>query len=85
MSDDAAAKAYAAAEVAIARALEAGDVKLDFDHEEFRALESLPPAITTLTKLEVLDLDNTNLATLPDLSPLTSLRTLHLSSTKSRT
>ncbi len=75
-------KAYQAAQKEIARAAKAGETRLSFDAEPFRALERLPPELAALAGLQVLDLDNTQVADLAPLAALTGLQELWLDNTR---
>ncbi|QCO56184.1 hypothetical protein EOK75_10870 [Pseudorhodobacter turbinis] len=76
-------KAYAAAERMIEEAKRSGEFDLDFDTDETRALEELPPSIAELSGVGQLDFRNTRLtdASLAQISNLSDLRTLGLAGT----
>ena len=89
---DEAYDAYLAALKAILEHHE-GDIILDlngrtqtkdkgFQDTVFKALDRLPPEITTLTNLQHLDLDNTQVSDLTPISTLTNLQRLFLMSTQ---
>ncbi|MEM7270715.1 MAG: leucine-rich repeat domain-containing protein, partial [Pseudomonadota bacterium] len=78
-------KAYAAAEKAIAKAKREGATELRFDGlrgDKWKALETLPPQIANLDKLETLDLSNTQVADIAPLAGLSALQELYLNRTQ---
>lgn len=79
---NAADNAYATAERLISKARKEGAARIDFDREETHALNRLPKGISDLPGLQILDLDNTQVADLSPLFGLTRLTTLFLSNTK---
>ena len=79
MSD--AETAFAKAQEQIARVRREGAEKLDFNSEEFRALDRLPKEIGACHSLRLLDLDYTNVSDLNPLKDLKALTELRLSET----
>ena len=75
-------RAYAVAEKWIAEALAEGATELSFDRAGTRALEVLPPEIAKLDKLEILDLNDTQVSDLVPLSGLSGLQRLYLNNTQ---
>ncbi|QGX97131.1 leucine-rich repeat domain-containing protein [Roseovarius faecimaris] len=73
-----AGQSFRAAEAAIAQALADRSDTLDLNAPEFRELAVLPPSISQLTGLRVIELDYTKVADISALRPLTGLRHLFL-------
>lgn len=75
MAETAADKAYAAALAEIERVRLAGEIQLRLLGDDYAALQQIPPEIDGIDDLSVIDLDGTQIG---DLSPLSSVTTLHL-------
>lgn len=79
---EAADRAYEAAREKIARVKAEGGTTLSFDSAEFRALDRLPPEIGTLTGVDYLDLNRTQVADIAPLAALSKLQRLGLTRTQ---
>lgn len=75
------ATAYEAARQEIARARAAGETRLGFFHEAFRALDHLPPEIAEFAELTHLDLQRTQVKDLTPIAGLIKLEQLSLDRT----
>ena len=78
----AAQDAYTAALAEIDRVRASGDTKLDLSEGRFRALTTLPPEIGSLTRLQRLDLSQTQIVDITPLQILTGLQGLDLDHTQ---
>ncbi|NKX75000.1 leucine-rich repeat domain-containing protein [Rhodobacteraceae bacterium R_SAG3] len=76
--------AYKAAQEQIAKAKAAGDFAVSLVGEEFEALDRLPPELATLTRLQDLTLQGTQVSDLAPLAGLTGLQVLDLDDTEVR-
>lgn len=74
-------KAYQAAEAEIRGVLDAGETRLDFSGEQFRALQQSPAAVREITGLIHLNLNRTAVADLTPISLLTAPQDLSLNDT----
>jgi hypothetical protein len=74
--------AFELAQKRIAEAAETGAQFLDFDKDEFRALEQIPAEIASLTGLRILNLRRTQIADLAPLAGMTALQYLSLHNTQ---